>query len=216
MLFAIPMAAGAIALAPKILYILSPKYLDSSSALVVLSLSALVGVVSLILDQSLTGRETADLQVEGRSRALLKSDLMFVPLVNLVFYIVYVVVIYVLARYSIGSPLPVSLFVTIWAMTQLVLMVAVVAVKARRLSRRMTLAVPPSIPVYLFSALAMSVLVYIVGYQFLPADLGNLVYGLRLALTILVGAVFYFGLVSLVDKRVRYLVRSVIQMIRWP
>ena len=42
LLFAIPMAAGAIALAPQILYLLSPAYVVSSTALEFLSLSAIV------------------------------------------------------------------------------------------------------------------------------------------------------------------------------
>lgn len=216
LLFSIPMAAGAIALAPKILYLLSPKYVDSSPALVVLSLSALVGVVSTIIDQSLMGRETADLQAKGRSRALLRSDLMFVPVVNLIYYLLYVVAVYFLARYSFGSTLPIYLFATYWAIAQLLLVVAVVAVKARRLTRSVKVAVPPSILVYLLSALVMGVLAYLVGHQVLPTGLSSLDYGVRLALTALGGAAFYFGLVSLIDKRIRSLVLSVIHTLRGP
>lgn len=215
LLFAVPMAAGAIALAPKLLFLLSPKYAVSTPALVLLSLSAVVGVVSVILDQSLTGRETVDLRKDGGIGALLRSDLMFVPVANLIYYILYLCVVFFLATRSVGSS-QVYQFAAYWALAQLVMMTGVVTVKARRLARGVRLSLSPSILIYVLVGGLMGVLVYLLGHQVLPFDLGSLNYGLRLSLVVLFGAAFYFGLVCLVDTKVRSLARSVLRMLRQP
>src|SRR5207247_7175859 len=82
LLFAIPVAAGAIALAPQILSLLSPAYVVSSTALEFLSLSSIVLLVSTVFDQTLTGRARADLDERERTRSMLSNDLMFVPVAN--------------------------------------------------------------------------------------------------------------------------------------
>jgi O-antigen/teichoic acid export membrane protein len=213
LLFAIPMSAGAIALAPKMLYLLNPRYVVSSPVLVVLSLSALVGVVSLILDQSLMGRETADIEVGRTTSSLLRSDLMFVPVANLAYYVIYTTTVLFVARDSLGSTTPsqFATYATYWALAQLLLMIAVVVVKAWRLSRRMKVPIPSSFPIYVLTSLGMGVLVYSIGYLFLPTGLGTLDYGLRLALTVLVGAAFYFGVLSAFDKKARRLMNYVLE-----
>jgi O-antigen/teichoic acid export membrane protein len=211
LLFALPMAAGAIALAPKILFLLAPTYVQSSAALVVLSLAQIPAVISTILDQSLTGRETADTVAEGRTIAVLRSDLMFVPAANLVYFALYLTSVFAISAQSVGSA-HVYQFAAYWAVAQLVLMVALVAVKAWRLTRKVKLGVPPSLPIYALAGAAMAALAYFLGQVFLTDALGSLSYGLRLVLIVIVGALFYFGVVSLVDEHVRKLVRAGIRV----
>ncbi|MDA4122305.1 MAG: hypothetical protein OK456_03890, partial [Thaumarchaeota archaeon] len=60
LLFGIPMAVGAAALAKPILFVLKPTYTLASTALTILAFSALVYSVSLIIDQNLMGRDKVD------------------------------------------------------------------------------------------------------------------------------------------------------------
>jgi hypothetical protein len=213
LLLAIPMAAGAIALAPKILYLLSPKYVVSSVVLVVLSLTQVFAVVSTIIDQSLMGRETVDLQTERKVAALLKSDLMFVPVANLTYLVIYQVAVFLIASAAVGSP-EVYRFAAYWALAQMVLVVSVVVVKGKRLASKAKITLSRSVLVYLTTGAVMGLMVFIVGYPILQPDSGGIVYALRLALVIVIGAIFYFGIVSIVDRRVRGLLLSLLRMLR--
>src|SRR2546426_1178899 len=130
LLFAIPMAAGAIALAPQILYLLSPAYVVSSTALEFLSLSSVL-----------------------------------------------------------------------------------VAVKARRLTGKARLYLSRSLPLYIVSGIVMAIAVHYFGVAILPAGLETVSYGLRLALTVVLGAVLYFGVLLAVDHRVRSYARTLFQLV---
>ncbi len=72
LLFAMPMAAGAIAIAPKILYLLKPEYVASSPALVVLSFAAVASLVigghGPVADGSRKGGPGAGRQEKENSR----------------------------------------------------------------------------------------------------------------------------------------------------
>jgi len=212
LLFAIPMAAGAIALAPQILYLLSPAYVVSSTALEFLSLSSIVLLVSTVFDQTLTGRERADLDEREKTRSILRSDLMFVPLANLTYSVVYIGVVFLLGSYVAGGA-PAYQFATYWAVTQLTLSCVLVAVKARRLTGKVRLYLSRSLPLYVVSGIVMAIAVHYFGAAILPAGLETVTYGLRLALTVVLGAVLYFGVLVAVDHRVRSYARTFFKLV---
>jgi len=214
LLFAIPMAAGAIALAPQILYLLSPAYVVSSTALEFLSLSAIVTLVSTVFDQTLTGRERADLDEErGRTRSILRSDLMFVPVANLTYSAVYIGIVFLLGSYVAAGDAPAYQFAAYWAVAQLALSCVLVAVKARRLSGKARLYLSPSLPLYVVSGIVMAIAVRYFGVAILPAGLETVSYGLRLALTVVVGAVLYFGVLFVVDHKFRRYARTLFNIV---
>ncbi len=201
LLFALPMAAGTIALAPQILYLLSPTYVVSSPGLVILSFAAVASAISWVFDQALMGRERVDLIEEDRTRRILGSDLMFVPVANLAYSLVYVTSVFFIGKFSTGA-VP-ALYVDYWAISQLVLTVCLVVGKSLRLHRKIRIEFSRAVLFYLLSAAVMGGIVYLVGNALLSSGLGSLDYGLRLGFTVLAGGAIYFGLLAALDLRVR-------------
>jgi O-antigen/teichoic acid export membrane protein len=213
LLFAIPMAAGAIAIAPKILYLLKPDYVASSPALVVLSFAAVAGLVSVVMDQSLMGREKADLAQEDRTRRILGSDLFFVSAANVVFSGAYVVVVFVLGYVGTRGGIPDPQIALFWASAQLVTWTVLAGVKVLRLRTRIRFTVSRWVAAYAVCGLFMGVAVNLIGAQVLTSGLDAIDYGLRLGLLILFGTALYFGLVAALDAKVRGYIRAVLQSV---
>lgn len=216
LLFCMPMAAGAIVLAPKILYILKPAYVASTWALVLLSLAAVGTLVSFVFDQTLMGRETADLSTEDRSRRIIGSDLMFVSAANTAYFAVYLTVVFLLARLSVAGPVPTYQFVTYWALAQLLLTTVLVAVKLRRVLRRTTLTLSVSSAFYAASSVVMVLALLFTESLLIPLGLNTLEYGLRLFLMVVLGGAVYFGVLAGLDPRFRGLVRAVVAAVTNP
>jgi O-antigen/teichoic acid export membrane protein len=214
LLFAIPMTSGAIALAPKILYLLKPDYVASSPALVVLSFAALAVLVSVIMDQSLMGREKADLAVENRTRRILGSDLFFVSAANVSFSSAYVIAVFVIGYAGTRSGVSDAQLAVYWATAQLVTWSALAALKVMRLRSRIRFTVSPWVVGYAACGVLMGVVVYFLGGAVLATGLRGLDYGLRLGLLILVGSAIYFGLVVALDKKVRGYAMAVLASVR--
>jgi O-antigen/teichoic acid export membrane protein len=210
LLFAIPMTSGAIALAPKILYLLKPDYVASASALVVLSFAAIAVLVSVVMDQSLMGREKADLVAEDRTKRILSSDLLFVSAANVAFSSAYVVVVFVLGYAGTRSGVSDAQLAIYWAAVQLVTWSVLATLKVMRLRSRIRFTVSPWVAAYAGCGLLMGVIVYFLGGALLTTGLRGLGYGLRLGLLILTGSAIYFGLVAALDKRVRGYARAVL------
>ena len=213
LLFALPMSAGAIALAPQILFLLSPKYVTSSTALVILCFWALASLTSALLESTLTGSERADLAVEDRTRSILGSVLLKVPLANGVGYALYLGAVFFLARLNGGGSISNVQFVDYWALAELAMMVGLAAVKAAWLRGRARVTLTPSVLLYLVVAVVMGLVAHFVGAVFLVSPLGTLYYGARLAAIVVMAALLYFGLLSVLDRRVRGYAITVLRLV---
>jgi len=210
LLFGVPMAAGTIALASKILYLLKPVYVNSSNALIILSLAAVVTLVSSVFDQTLMGRDTADLSTENRRRRLMGSDQMFVSGANAAYFVAYLSIVFVLGHLSAAGFAPVYQIVTYWALAQLLLTCILVAVKLRRVLQRTTLMITPSPAFYIASSGVMALVLLLIEGVVIPGGLNTLQYGLRLFAMVVVGSAVYFGTLTCMDRRFRVLVRAAI------
>jgi O-antigen/teichoic acid export membrane protein len=209
LLFGIPMGAGTVALAPKILYLLKPAYVSSSSpALVFLSLAAVVTLVSTVFDQTLLGRDTADLNKEDRTRRMMASDQMFVSGINTAYFAAYLSVVFILARLSASSPAQEYQLVTYWGVAQLLLSCVLVGVKLRRVLKRTPLKLSASPALYVISAVVMGAVLLVVGNSVLPTGIGTLVFGLRMVGMVALGSAVYFSLLFGIDRRFRRLLRA--------
>ncbi len=213
-LFAIPMAAGAIALAPQILFLLRPEYVSSSPALVILALAAVSFLVSVTMDQSLLGRERADLAEVDRRGSILRSDLLFVPAINLVFTGGYVAAIFLLGYLGSRAGTPLPQLALYWAAAQLVVWSLLAVIKVMRLRSKTAFSVSRGLLGYVGSGAVMGVTIYLVAGPLIPGGLDALEYGLRLVLLVLVGAAVYFGILLSFDKRVRGYFAAVLGTIR--
>ncbi len=206
MLFGIPMAVGAAVLAPSILSLLAPKYVVGSLGLVILSFSLLFTTMSLILDQTLMGREKVDLEATGGRGRYIKSDLFFVAAVNLVYSLGYNVLIYVSVLFANSSGLSPGYAVAAWAGAQFAATLAIVAVKAAKTRRKVRFFPTRRVGRYAATALPMGTLLYFLSGLLLPTDLATLSFGFRLLGVVAFGAGFYFGVLYVTDRKFRKLV----------
>jgi O-antigen/teichoic acid export membrane protein len=208
LLFGIPMAVGAAVLAPAILYLLAPKYVQAALALVILSFSLLLTTASGILDFTLLGTETADLNEEKRFGRYTRSNLLFVPAANLTYSVVYIAAMYTSLRIAAAGGYSVSSTVAAWALSQLLVTLALVVWKERRAKASARIFRKSSLLRYSAAALLMGLLLYLVSPLVLPAGLETVSFASRLFATVILGGATYSGALYTVDAAFRNLVRS--------
>ena len=211
MLFALPMAAGCIALAGPILFQFGPNALLGSFGFAILAFMFLFNNISLLLDQTLMGTEEVDVGETPSLWRLVRSNLLFVPIVNIAYGISYLAALFVAVSYSSYAGFGVSAEVATWATVQLVATFVFVLVKARR-ARRVAYLIPSiSFVYYLASACIMAVAVYEAAPYFAMETLRTATNVGHLVVLVALGAGLYFGLVYALDSKFRGMARSVLR-----
>ncbi len=211
LLFSIPMAVGGVVLAEPILYLLGKSYLPGSSGLAILAVMFVFLTISGVVDQTLLGTERADVEEKTSFQSLVRSNLLFVPLVNIATAVVYVVGMFVALAYAFSRGLPSSESVALWASVQLVATVFFLWVKGVRASQSAKLMPGSNVAYYLVSAAAMGAIVYFLSGFLLDRSLDALIYGARLLAVIGAGTLVYFGIAFALDNKFRGLARSVLK-----
>ncbi len=214
LLFSIPMAAGCIALAGPILYLFGSRYAPGAEGLAILAVMSLATSVSGIVDQALLGTEKADAVEKPRVWDLLRSNLLFVPVANILYAVVYVSSLYLALSYGIAHGFSTSSLVAAWATAQLLATAVFVAVKARRAKRVARLMPGKSVIYYAIASVVMAAVASSVTGLVANQSMGTLTYGLRLLVVVLLAAVVYFGLVYAMDRKFRELADSVLGRMR--
>ena len=212
LLFAVPMAAGGVVLAGPILRLFGDKYLPGTAGLQVLSVMFVFTAISMILDQTLLGTERADIGARPEFWDLIRSNLLFVPFVNILYGAVYVGSLYVALSYAGADGYSFSSTVALWAGVQLVATVAFMLVKARRARRSVRLMPGSGVAYYLAAAAVMSGVLYLLSGD-LNEGVGTLSYGAELLGLGLAAAAVYFGALYVTDSRFRDLARSLLRRI---
>jgi O-antigen/teichoic acid export membrane protein len=208
LLFAIPMAVGCAILAGPILYLFGPNYVDGALGLAILAFMFIFNNFSLLLDQTLTGTEKADVGQTPSFGRLAGSNLLFVPIANVGYGILYLPLLFVALSYAGTSGFSVSMEVATWATVQFVATIAFVFVKLRRARGVASLLPGISVVYYVVGAALMAAVVYFSAPLIVVRSVETLAYGGRLLLMVLMGALVYFGAVYILDSKFRFLVRS--------
>lgn len=211
LLFAVPMAAGSVVLARPILFLFGAKYLPGAVGLVILAMMFVFNTISWIIDQTLLGTEKVDLGERPSFRSLAGSNLVFVPVANIAYGVLYVGSLYFALYYSFSRGLGPSDSVAVWATVELAATVLVMLWKARRAARTARLWPRVSVVYYLVASGAMAVVVYLISGAVVTQGVGTVSYGLRLAGVSLVGVAVYFGLVYAMDSRFRAMAMSLLR-----
>ena len=211
LLFGIPMAVGGVVLADPILHLFGPKYMPGTLGLSILSVMFLFQALSQTVDQTLLGTEKADAGEDRSFRSLMKSNLIWVPLINLCAALVYLSGMYVVLSFAFSNGLGTSVAVALWAMVQVFVTIFFLIIKARRASRSAKLFGGASVAYYLVSALVMGFVVYLLSGMTLNRGAGTLAYGLELTTLIALGAAVYFGLLYALDIRFRTMAHSLMK-----
>ncbi len=215
LLFSIPMAAGSIVLSSPILYLFgSSKYLPGAAALGILGVMALFAAVSAIVDQTLMGTEKADIGERPKFWALARSNLIFVPVVNILYGVVYVSSLYAVLTFANSAGYSASSSVASWATVQLAATVLFLAVKVRRARRSAKLMPGISVAYYLLAGAIMAGVVYLASGIALNQGTGTIIYGANLVGIGLLGAAVYFCILYVVDSGFRDLARSFLSRIQ--
>ena len=203
LLFGIPMSIGGVVLASPILHLFGPKYAPASLGLSILSVMFLFQAISLIVDQTLLGTEKADTGGEEGFMSLVKSNLLYVPVVNLCAVFVYLAGMFAVLSFAFSNNMGTSVAVALWSIVQVCVTIFFLIIKARRAGRYATLFKGVRITYYLVSAIVMGFAAYMLSGEFLNQSSGTVGYGLGLTAVIVVGAAVYFGILYSLDPRFR-------------
>jgi O-antigen/teichoic acid export membrane protein len=209
LLFCLPMAVGCIVLAGPLLFLFGGgKFLPGELGLVIMAPMFLFTTVSGILDQTLTGTEKADIGERPSFARLFRSNLVYVPVINIFYAASYLVLMYAAISYSLAAGFPISTAIGYWAAVQLIATLAFMLVKAWRARRFAKLMPGVSLAYYILASAVMGTVIYLLSGVVVSQGLGNVTYGLRLVGLVGVGAAVYFGIVYVLDSRFRDLARS--------
>ena len=208
LLFSIPMTVGCVVLASPILYLFGSKYLPAVTGLEILAVMFVFTTLSGVVDQTLMGTEKADIGERPSFWALVRSNLLFVPVANILYGVVYVSSLYAALSYSASAGYDTSTTVAAWATVQLVATVIFLLVKARRARAYSKLMPSMSVAYYFVAAGAMALVLYLLSGVAGARGVGTVVYGLRLLGVGVVGLAMYGAILYLVDSRFRVMTRS--------
>jgi len=203
LMFAIPLTAGAIALADSYITLFRVEYPDAAPVLIVLAIDALILTISGIYSSVLFGVETFDERAKISFKELAKSRLFFsFSLPYLHSAITLPTVFYVLTTYANNQPLQAALYVSIINSSAHFAMFLILYCIVRKMVR---IQIPwVNISKYVFAAAVMAIILFIVH----PTRIS-----LVLAMTV-VGGIIYLVLLMTIDKETRMLPRTLWKEIR--
>jgi membrane-associated HD superfamily phosphohydrolase len=159
--------------------------------------------VSITVDQTLLGTEKVDVGSEVRFKKLVRSNLLYVSLINICAALTYLAGMFAVLSFAFSEELGLSVAVALWALVQLCVTILFLIIKGRRASRSATLFRGWKVAYNLVSAMVMVFAVDLLSRVVLNSSAGGFVYGLELCVVLVLGAAVYFGLLYAVDPRFR-------------
>lgn len=208
--FGIPMAVGVAVLAVPVLYLLNPQYVDASTALAVLAIAALGNTITSVFDQVLLGQDRVDVDESAKFRDYLRSSILFVAKVNLVTSAIYVGTVYASVAGGLAAGYSTATSLEIWALSQLMVFIISILIKARRIRKTEKALVPASIGYYAAGSAIMAVVLYLL-QGLISYEVGTLFLTLELVAVGGTGAAVYAAFVLALDKPMRMFVRRAVR-----
>jgi O-antigen/teichoic acid export membrane protein len=204
LMFAIPMAAGALAIPDSYLTMLKDEYREAWPILMVLAIDALVATLSMLFSYVLYGLERLDEKAKISFKKLAKSRLFIgFSLTYIHSAITIPTAFYVLTNYTQNQPVPSALAVAIINSTARFAMFLILCAMVRKMTE---IKIPwKNITKYLFASAIMATIIYTIPHQ-------TRIYA-TLSLTAL-GGIIYLALLMVIDKEARTLAHSVWQEIK--
>jgi O-antigen/teichoic acid export membrane protein len=206
LMFAIPMAAGAIALSDSYLAVQNQIYEQASALLIILAINALVQVISQFYSSVLWGYEKIDEKSEIPLKKLVKTRLFkafTLPYVHSA--IALPTTFYLLTNFAKNQPISAAIYVGIIdtvARSVTFLALYVIMWKTVKID-------VPWMNIAKYSA-ASTVMALFLALAIIPHPTRlSIILGMTVA-----GAIIYFALLSVIDKEARELIRSIWQEIK--
>jgi O-antigen/teichoic acid export membrane protein len=204
LMFAIPLAAGAMAIPNSLLMILKESYAEATPALFILAIDALVSTIFGFYQYVLFGVEKLDEKATIPIRQLLKSDTFkafTLPYIQSA--IMLPLTYYVLKNFALRQTVQAAVYVAAITMITHLAMFIILYMLVRRAIK---VTVPwISIGKYVFAAVIMGSVLYLIPH---PTKLAS-VLGIAVA-----GGILYLIIISAIDKKARTLIKSILQEIR--
>ncbi|MEM1586489.1 MAG: oligosaccharide flippase family protein [Candidatus Bathyarchaeia archaeon] len=204
LMFAIPMAAGALAIPDSYLTILKGEYRGASPILMVLAVDALIATLSALFGYVLYGLERLDEKAKISLRELAKSRLLIgFSLTYIHSAITLPTTLYILTTYTQNQPVPSALAVAIINSTARFAMFLILYAIVRKMTE---IKMPwKNIAKYLFASAVMAAVIYVIPHP-------TRIYA-TLSVTAL-GGIIYLTLLMAIDKEAKTLAHSVWQEIK--
>jgi len=204
LMFAIPMAAGALAIPDSYLTILKDEYKEAWPILMVLAIDALVATLSMLFSYVLYGLERLDEKAKISFKKLARSRLFIgFSLTYIHSAITIPATFYILTNYTQNQPVPSALAVAIINSTARFAMFLILYAMVRKMTE---IKIPwKNIAKYLFASAIMATIIYTIPHQ-------TRIYA-TLSVTAL-GGIIYLALLMALDKETRTLAHSVWQEIK--
>jgi O-antigen/teichoic acid export membrane protein len=207
LMFAIPMAAGAIALSDSYLTTLNETYRQAATVLTILAINALVQTISAFFSSVLYGFERIDEKAKIPLRRLVKSPLFkafTLPYVHSA--ITLPATFYLLTNFAKDQPISAAIYVGIIdTIARSVTFLALYII----IWKMVKIGIPwMNITKYIVASAVMGLFLFFIIIPH-PTRLSVI-----LGMTV-IGAVIYFALLSAIDKETRKLIRSIWQEIKF-
>jgi O-antigen/teichoic acid export membrane protein len=204
LMFAIPLAAGALAIPESFLTILGPQYESAWPILSFLAIDALVLTISQFYSSVLFGVEEFDEQAKIPTRQLMRTSIFKVFSLSYVHAMITLpVAYYVLTNFAANAPVNAALYVTIINMSARIAMFAVLMVIVRR---KIRITVPwKTIGKFVLAAFVMGSTLHLLPH---PSRI------LTTLAAAAAGGIVYLVLVMAMDKDTRVMAKFVWQEIR--
>jgi hypothetical protein len=204
LMFALPMAAGAMVLSDSYLTILGSDYSVATPVLIVLAIDALVATISGIYNTVLIGFEKVDEKAKISFKELLKSRLFLAfSLPYLHSAITIPTTFYTLTTYVQTDPLQAALYVSAINSAARFVMFLIQYVIVRRIVR---IEVPwRNIAKYIFASALMAIVLFLLPH---PTTI------MLTFVVTAIGGILYLGALTTIDREARILVSRILQMIK--
>jgi O-antigen/teichoic acid export membrane protein len=210
MMLGIPLLFGAVFLGRDILLLLRPAYTEAAPTLYVLALSNWIGGLTSIFGSIVGGREDVDKRVDVSFRDYLRSWLFRYNIAGLLLGIAYVTAFSIVTYVARTGGLEPADTAYAWAYVNLGLSTASLAMSYLFSRRKLVFKVPwKNIIRYLLVAALMLVVMYPL-YLYIPTSNTAVVQFVRVASMLTMGIATYFGLVILLDKEGREMVKILV------
>ena len=204
LMFAIPMAAGVMAIPDSFLTILKEQYAEAAPLLLILAIDALVLTISGFYQYVLFGVEKLDEKATIPIRQLVKSDIFKVFTLSYIHSAITLpLAYYVLTNFASGQTVQAAMYVAAITMTTRLAMFIVLYILVRR---TLKVIVPwTSIGKYVFAGAIMGSALYLIPH---PTRIALIL------VTAVAGGILYLALLLAIDKEARTLIKSILQEIR--
>ena len=214
-LLEIPMVVGAFILAEELLSVLGASYIGSAAVLRLLAIGVLIESAEHVMYFVLYGAETADSKSEGLSFTnLRKSWLVKLPLLDLTKSVAYITLL-TFALYFFASPSSPETAVLVWGGVYVGITVPYTTLKTF-LARKFF---PHTLPVreiltYIFAGIVMGFFLLFLRPASTITDISVIQAIFRLGYLVGLGALVYFGIVFVLDKHFRVMIRQLSLLIK--